>query len=898
MAKSKTYVLGMFPYPSGDGLHVGHVRIYTAVDVMARYFRMSERNEKWEQQGSELPKSSEPTGKSKLRVLSPMGWDAFGLPAENAAIKHKTNPQEIVPRNYNNFRSQMKNLDFAFDWEREFATTDPSYYGLTQWIFLELYKKGLVYREQVPINWCPKCKTGLANEEVLPDGTHERCGTATGKKDLPQWVMKITEYADRLLGDLDVELGKYFEKGASLQGSELPKSSEPRTLDWPRGILEMQRNWIGKKEGVRLFHKVEGMDIQLSAFSAYPIWCFADTFMAIAPEHPLVKKLVEGTKYEKEVIAFVEESGKITAEQRTEDKFEKKGIFTGRYTNDPFNPGKKLPVWVANFAMMGFGTGIIRCSAHDPRDYEFAMKYRIPLKEVVERIDPNEPVNAHTNEGALKDSGVFSGKKITKESIEEVKDWIEKEGIGQRETTYHLRDWVFSRQRYWGEPIPLIYCEHCGKNESKGSELSFTTLQSAESSEPVRVAIVPIPERDLPLTLPYLESYEPTDTGESPLSRVEEWVNTTCPRCGGEARRETDTMPNWAGSCWYHLAFAFWREEDGMQGSELPKSSEPDRSTKQVIEEYKKKSETPFTDFWKEVAKPEIDKWLPVDWYLGGAEHAVLHLLYARFWNKVLYDLGHLSFPEPYLRLRSVGMVLAPDGRKMSKSWGNVINPDDVIKEHGSDAVRLYEMFMGPWDQTTSWDPRALIGMKRFLERVREVTSDKSKVVSGETSPRLAVQLSKLVTQVAKGIVEQKFNTAIAAQMEFVNAWRNSDLVLSREHALNFAQIMSPFSPKTAQIVWEAVGAQGSELPKSSEPRRVQDSGWPSVTADEVEVQVTIAVQVNGRLRSTVEVSGKIAEDQEQVVEMVLGNEKVKKWVTGAIKKTIFVPGKLVNLVV
>lgn len=801
MANDKTYVLGMFPYPSGEGLHVGHGRIFSAVDVMARYMRM-----KYGQ------------------VLSPMGWDAFGLPAENAAIKLKVNPQDIVPKNYSNFRRQMKDLSFSFDWDRELATTDPTYYGLTQWLFLQLYDSGLVYREEVAINWCPKCKTGLANEEVMADGTHERCGTVVGKKLLPQWVMKITKYAQRLLDGLDED------------------------LDWPRGILEMQRNWIGKKEGMKLYHKVEGMDMQLDAFSAYPIWCFADTFLVIAPEHPLVKQLVAGTEFEKDVIDFVEESAKITALERTEDKFEKKGVFTGRYTNDPFNPGSKLPVWVANFAMMGFGTGIIRCSSHDPRDYEFAKKYNIPLKEVVERTDPTTPVNAHGNTGVLKDSGLFSGKTISTESIEEVKDWIESEQIGKRETTWHLRDWVFSRQRYWGEPIPLVYCPKCG--DSNG--------------------VVPLSEKDLPLELPYLESYEPTDTGESPLSRVHEWVNTKCPKCGGEAKRETDTMPNWAGSCWYFLAFPFWKAE----------STGGQPSTKEVLKEYKNKSETPFSDFWREVAKPEIDKWCPVDWYLGGAEHAVLHLLYARFWIKLFQDRKLVDFSEPFLRLRSVGMVLAEDGKKMSKSLGNVINPDDMVKQFGSDAVRLYEMFMGPWDQAISWDTRSLIGQKRFLERILDTV----KRTGEKTSPKLSVELGRVAERVEKGIVEQKFNTAIAGLMEFVNLWRNNDLVMSQDDVQKFAQLLSPFAPITANAIYE----------------KAANETWPTFeeSVDVSAVPVVVAVQVNGKLRATIEIDSSTAKKQDEVVKRVMEDEKVGKWITGEIKKVIFVPGKLVNLVI
>ena len=839
--KNKSYVLGMFPYPSGEGLHVGHGRIFTAVDVMARYMRMKSLTS----DPSTLPRQArDRSGSPRARnVLSPMGWDAFGLPAENAAIKAKKNPIDMVPHNYNNFRAQMKNLSFNFDWDHELATMDPTYYGFTQWLFLELYEAGLVYREQVEINWCPKCLTGLANEEVMADGTHERCGTVVGKKSLPQWVMKITSYAQRLLDGLD------------------------EGLDWPRGILEMQRNWIGKKEGITTTHVIEGMDEKLETFSAYPAWLFADSFISIAPDHPLVAKLVAGTQQEKEVGKFLEEVGKITAKDRLEDKFEKKGFFTGRYALDPLNNNRKMPIWIANFVMMGFGTGIVRSSGHDVRDWEFANKYGIKIYEVVERTDPEVPVNAHDNTGILKDSGPFSGRAITPELIKEMVEWMVREGHTRREVTWHLRDWVFSRQRYWGEPIPLVYCKKCGDKNG----------------------VVPLSQKDLPLELPYLESYEPTETGESPLSRVHEWVSTKCPKCGGVATRETDTMPNWAGSCWYFLAFPFWKAES--QGSELGArkfgtvGAGTELSTRQILDEYKSKSETPYSDFWKEVAKPEIDKWCPVDWYLGGAEHAVLHLLYARFWVKVFQDRGLVDFSEPFLRLRSVGMVLAEDGKKMSKSLGNVINPDDMVKKFGSDAVRLYEMFMGPWDQAISWDTRSLVGQKRFLERV----VDASKRVGEKTSPKLAVELSKLAQRIEKGIIEQKFNTAIAGIMEFVNLWRSADLVMSRTDVQKFAQLLSSFAPVTAKEIY----------------KDVEEVGWPVFSEVEEIGQMTtvIAVQVNGKLRATVEIASSKSKIESEVVQLVMNDERVKKWVPSAgsgqgVKKTIFVPGKLVNFVV
>ncbi len=862
MAKSKTYVLGMFPYPSGEGLHVGHVRIFTACDVMARYFRMkSQSSDHSLTQGSELK-----------TVLSPMGWDAFGLPAENAAIKAKKIPQEMVPKNYANFKKQMQNLSLSFDWEREFATTDPEYYAITQWIFLQLYKKGLVYREKVAINWCPKCLTGLANEEVYADGTHERCHTPVTKKLLPQWVMKITDYAERLLSDLDIDL--------KFEGKKL--DSERKGLDWPRGILEMQRNWIGKKEGVVVTHQVKDMDLQIETFSAYPAWLYADTFIAIAPEHPLVKTLVEGTDQEKAVMAFVEEAAKITTEQRTADKFEKKGIFTGRYAMDPLHNGRRMPIWVANFAIMGFGTGIIRCSGHDPRDWEFAQKYGISVNEVVDRVVPEHPVSAHDNEGVLKNSGPFDGKSITPKVTEEMVAWFVEQGHTRREVTWHLRDWVFSRQRYWGEPIPLVYCASCAKTgeitNNQASNSKHVEGFDVVEKDGEMMAIVPVPESQLPLELPTLESYEPTDTGESPLSRVSEWVNTTCPNCGGPAKRETDTMPNWAGSCWYFLGFAFWGQVELPSRSHLVGRKSKDLQG----ETFGSQRDKPYTDWWMNTALPEIKKWLPVDWYLGGAEHAVLHLLYARFWVKVLQDLGLVDFPEPFLRLRSVGLVLAEDGKKMSKSLGNVVNPDDMVAKYGSDAVRMYEMFMGPWEQSIAWDSGAISGQVRFLGRIKETAKQKGKV-GKVTTPVMAAKLKALVERVEQGVLAQKFNTAIAGLMEFVNSWRAEGEVLSRDHMMMFASLLSLFAPETAESI--------------SHTRYVI---WPDVSgiSGVDEVSVTIAVQVNGKLRGVVEMSKEESENREKVIERAMQNEQIKKWVTGEVKKVIFVPGRLINLLV
>lgn len=818
MSKGKTYVLGMFPYPSGEGLHVGHVRIFTACDVMARYFKMKGQD-----------------------VMSPMGWDAFGLPAENAAIKNKKIPQEMVPHNYANFKKQMQNLSLDFDWEREFATTEPEYYAITQWIFLQLYKKGLVYREEVPINWCPKCKTGLANEEVMGDGTHERCGTVVGKKNLPQWVMKITAYAERLLSDLDADMSAYFGDSANqrISGSENRKG-----LDWPKGILEMQRNWIGKKEGVRIKFQIPNSNNQtnpkskiqnLEVFTTRIDTINGVTFVVVAPE--IAKDWIEaGWEAGNEVMEYVERSLQKSEQSRLEEEKQKTGVATGLHAINPWNKDE-VPIYVADYVLANFGTGaVMGVPQYDERDLAFATKYGLPVKDL-----------------PLDDYEVALAK-------------LEKQDVAKRETTYHLRDWVFSRQRYWGEPIPLVYCDKCGDENG----------------------VVPLPEDQLPLTLPELDHYEPTDTGESPLARITDWVSTKCPQCGGDAKRETDTMPNWAGSCWYFLAFAFWKTQNNNQSSITNNQTNSNDLISKQIQKYKDdKSNKPYTDWWFEEALPEIKKWLPVDWYLGGAEHAVLHLLYARFWVKVLQDLGIIDFPEPFLRLRSVGMVLAEDGRKMSKSLGNVVNPDDMVAKYGSDAVRMYEMFMGPWEQSIAWDSGAISGQVRFLGRILETAKQEGKV--GEvTTPELAAKLKDLVTRVEEGVLNQKFNTAIAGLMEWVNAWRIEGVVVSREHLVMFGILLSLFAPKTAE-----------EIAKQCHSDTVSLQNWPDVSKIEgvEEVKVKIAVQVSGKLRGVVEVGRQEAEDQELVVERVMREEKIKKWLTGAPKKVIYVPGRLVNLV-
>ena len=789
--RKKQYVLAMFPYPSGAGLHVGHVRNYTGADVVARYFRMN-----------------------GCSVLQTMGWDAFGLPAENAAVKEKKNPMDMVPENIVTFKKQMKSLGFSYDWDREFTTTDPNYYKWTQWLFIQFYKMGLLYKKNAPINYCLTCKTGLAEEEVLADGTHERCGNKIEKRDLPQWVFKITKYADRLLSDLE-------------------------GLDWPKGILEMQRNWIGKSEGINFKEKVKDMDIEFEVFDTVPQTFIAQTFTVIAPEHPLVEKLVKGTKYEKEVMKFVEKIKKKKLSIKFDPNKEIEGIFTGRYVNNPFGKGD-LPIWVASYAIYDYGTGIVNCSAHDERDFAFAKKYNLPLRIVMlpkdeklaEKVKNLEIVYHHEENGIIQEPIEFKGK-TWKETWRPIIDYIEKKGLGKKGVHYHLRDWIFSRQRYWGEPIPMVNCKKCGWN--------------------------PLPESELPLKLPYIKSYEPTETGESPLSVISDFVNTKCPKCGGDAKRETDTMPNWAGSCWYFLRFA------DPKNDKQPWSNET------------------------------MKQFLPIDWYLGGAEHAVLHLLYSRFWVKALYDLKLLNFKEPFLRLRNQGMVLAEDHRKMSKSFGNVINPDDVIKEFGADALRIYEMFMAPFNQEISWATRSLHGSYRFVKRVWDLYSSFAKASEDKQKEdeKLVVKLQKTIKKVTSDIPEVKFNTSIAAMMGFINEWEactTGPVVrgLSSENAKKFLQILAPFAPFMTEEIWRNVFGERESIHLSS---------WPKVEGEIVEEEIIIPIQVNGKLRSTLRVS--MHEISKDLVEKkAFEDEKVKKYLIGKPKKIIYVPGKIINLII
>jgi len=770
--KKKCYVLDMFPYPSGEGLHVGHPRGYIATDVYSRFKRMHGYN-----------------------MLHPMGWDAFGLPAENFAIKNKVHPRIAVEKNIVRFKEQLSLLGPDYDWSREINTIDPEFYKWTQWMFLKMYEKGLAYESYEPINWCPTCKTGLANEDVEVDGTCERCGTLVEKKPMRQWVLRITDYADRLLADLNT----------------LPK--------WPEGVKEAQRNWIGRKEGVTITHTVQDLSVKLEAFSAYPAWLFADTFLVIAPEHPMVKNLVEGTKYEKDVFTFIREVADIPEIERGAMHKEKKGIFTGRYAIDPINNGAKMPIWIANFAMMNFGTGIIRCSAHDVRDYAFAQKYNIPLKEVVDRIK-NEPVNAHENAGRLKDSGLFSGKEINQKLVNDMVNWFIEQGYVKRTVTYRIKDWVFSRQRYWGEPIPMIHCEHCG--------------------------VVPVPYDQLPVILPEVENYEPTGTGESPLATILDWVNTPCPICGGGAKRETNTMPQWAGSSWYYLRYV------DPKNSNLP------------------------IDLVKE------KKWLPVDVYVGG-DHATRHLIYARFWHKFLFDIGSVSTLEPFPRLEFLGFILAPDGRKMSKRWGNVINPDEMIERFGADAFRLYEMFIGPFESTVPWSTDGVVGTRRFIEKVWR---QQEKLQDTDIS-ELDVFLHKTIKKVSDDIESFKFNTAVSSLMILVNEMDTLEKI-GREQYKILLKLLAPFTPHVTEELYRDLFDRNNSL---------QQESWPIYDAQKtIEQEMEIVVQINGKTRALIIFPFDTPE--EEIVKGVRAHESLQRHILGEPRKIIYIKNKLINFVV
>ena len=766
-SEKKCYVLDMFPYPSGDGLHVGHPKGYIATDVYARTKMM---------QGYD--------------VLHPMGWDAFGLPAENYAIKNKVHPKVAVEKNIARFKDQLSKIGFTYDWNREINTTDPEYYKWTQWIFLQLYKKGLAYESFEPINWCPSCQTGLANED-LEQGKCERCGSVVEKRPMRQWMLRITEYADKLL-------------------SGLPE------LQWPESIKESQRNWIGKSEGAEIsfpvvFEKPGAKEGLIPVFTTRPDTIFGATYLVLSPEHPWVQLAIDDDHNvltnKDEVRAYVKNASEKTEIDRTDATKEKTGVeVRGVMAKNPAT-GKEIPVWVADFVFADYGTGaIMAVPAHDERDKQFAEKFGLPIVSVV------------SEDAILIDSGEYTGMQVR-----EAKEKITA-AFGKKTTQYKLRDWVFSRQRYWGEPIPIIHCEKDG--------------------------IVPVPESDLPVRLPEVENYEPTGTGESPLAAMEEWVNTVCPTCGGAAKRETNTMPQWAGSSWYYMRYID------------PKNSQ-------------------------EFVSPEKEKsWMPVDVYVGGAEHATRHLIYARFWHIVLHELGYVSTPEPFHTLEHVGLILAEDGKKMSKRWGNVVNPDDIVASAGADTLRLYEMFMGPFNQAVAWSTAGMQGPRRFIERVWRMGESVIASPAGEDSEALLAALHKAISRVTGDTQSFRFNTAVSSLMECLNAMEKEESV-SKKTFETFLLLLAPYAPHVAEELWERLG--NTSL--------ISRSAWPEFDSSlVVEKTISIAVQVNGKVRGELSIDPVATQDEVERAARAL--ENVEKFLDGKTeKKVIYVPGRLINFV-
>ncbi|MCA9770462.1 leucine--tRNA ligase [Candidatus Dependentiae bacterium] len=781
----KFYCLDMFPYPSGTGLHVGHWRGYVLSDIYARI--------KWLQ---------------GYNVLHPMGWDAFGLPAENDAIKRGIHPATSTAHNIANFKRQLAYIGAIYDWSKEINTTNSDYYKWTQWIFLQIYKAGLAYEDHTPINWCPSCLTGLANEEVINGGC-ERCDTVVVPKKIRQWVLKITQYAKKLLDGLD-------------------------TLEWPEKVKLMQKNWIGKSEGLIFTAPVKDTNLTIQTFSTHFETFVADTFVVIAPDHPFLPQLLEGIPHKADILAFCDEI--INARmQEHYDEHDIKGIFTGRYIEDPVS-GNDLPIWVASFALADYGTGMVKCSAHDERDFKFAKKYDIPLNTVLFPADDSERAQRIKNleecyidmqNGILTAPSEFAGNR-GKDVREHIITYCEQKGFAQRHTTYRLRDWIFSRQRYWGEPIPLVHCNTCG--------------------------VVPVPENQLPIKLPEVKKYQPTGTGESPLTTVIEWVNTTCPQCNGHAKRETNTMPQWAGSCWYFLRY--------------PSPQLPDK---------------PFT-------QEDMNYWLPVDLYIGGVEHAILHLLYARFYTKVLYDLGHIPFDEPFKNLFNQGMVLKYSEKsglveKMSKSKGNTVNPDVIVEQHGTDVLRMYMMFMGPPELDCEWQDAGLLGIKRFVNRFWDFCSDTKNIVDGQEDKNVTQRVHKFIKEFQERIDRFKPNTAISAAMELLNDVTAVSMRISKNSLESILVCFSVLAPHMA-----------SELLERMCSKRLDDCQWPTYDpAFLVTQEIKIVIQVNGRVRATLLVA---ADAIQQEVEP-LARKEAAKWLEGKrVKKVIFVSNKLISFVI
>jgi len=773
-SKPKFFALVEFPYPSGEGLHVGHPRPYTALDILARKRRMEGYN-----------------------VLFPMGWDAFGLPTENFAIKHKIHPREVTRKNVARFKKQLKSIGFSFDWSREVNTTDPNYYKWTQWIFIKLFEKGLAYKREMPINWCSSCKIGLANEEVVA-GACERCGGEVVRRVKNQWMLKITEYADRLIDDLD-------------------------SVDYIDRVKAQQINWIGRSYGMDVKFQLSGKDDYLEVFTTRPDTLYGATYMVIAAEHPLLDEYRDDIENMDEVVKYQEYASKKSDFERTELSKEKTGVeVKGLKAINPVTQ-KEIPIWISDYVLMSYGTGaIMAVPAHDTRDWEFAKKFDLPIIEVVKGGDIEKEAYTDTESGVLINSELINGLSV-EEAIEKISDWLEERDLGTRRTNYKLRDWIFSRQRYWGEPIPLVYCDKC--------------------------KWVPLPEDELPLELPDIKNYEPTDTGESPLANIRDWVKTTCPKCGGEAERETDTMPQWAGSSWYYLRYIDPTNDNQLADQE------------------------------------KLKYWLPVDWYNGGMEHTTLHLLYSRFWHKFLYDIGVVPCKEPYAKRTSHGMILGENSEKMSKSRGNVVNPDDIIDEYGADTLRAYEMFIGDFEQSVPWLEDGVRGCRRYLERVWRLQDI---VVSGdEYSEELEASIHKTIKKVTEDYETLKFNTAIAALMTLLNEF-NDNGSITKADLKTYLILLNPVAPHITEEIWDIMDFGGM----------LNEQRWPAYDEDKIKEDVIeMPVQVNGRVRGTINIG--IDADQEEANRLARENRAIQKHLEGKqIIKEIFIPGKIYNLVV
>ena len=773
-SKPKYYALVEFPYPSGQGLHVGHPRPYTALDIVARKRRMQGYN-----------------------VLYPMGWDAFGLPTENYAIKNKIHPKEVTKNNVARFKAQLHSLGYSFDWDREINTTDPEYYKWTQWIFLKLFKAGLAYKKEMPINWCTSCKVGLANEEVV-NGVCERCGAPDVRKVKSEWMLKITEYADKLIEGLD-------------------------TVDYIERVKVSQKNWIGRSTGAEVDFQIKGKEDKLRIYTTRCDTLFGATYMVVSPEHPLLDKYKDEIKNWSEIESYREQAARKSDFERSELAKDKTGVaIDGLVAINPVNE-KEIPIWVSDYVLMSYGTGaIMAVPAHDERDWEFAKKFNLPLIQVVakdgEEVDINEAAFTDVATGVLINSGFLNGLQV-KDAKEKMIEFLEEKKIGKAKVNYKLRDWVFSRQRYWGEPIPIIHCDKCG--------------------------YVPLDESELPLMLPEVESYMPTDNGESPLAAMTDWVNVRCPCCGGPAKRETDTMPQWAGSSWYFLRYTD------------PKNTEALAS------------------------KEALKYWLPVDWYNGGMEHTTLHLLYSRFWHKFLYDQGVVPTPEPYQKRTSHGMILGENGEKMSKSRGNVVNPDDIVNAYGADTLRTYEMFIGAFDLAASWSDDGVKGCRRFLERVWKLQDI---VVDGDAySKDMETKMHQTIKKVSTDFENLKYNTAIAAMMALVNDFYKKNAVTKGEMK-TLLTLLNPVAPHITEEMWSILGYDGY----------LYQASWPTFDeAKTVESTVEIAVQINGKMKATLSINK--ADPKDDVI--AKAKEAIADKLTGNIVKEIYVPGRIVNIV-